>query len=114
MARALASNPDVLVLGSPTAGVDIAAKQALFGIIRSLESAVLIVSDEIDDLANMPSGLRHVRRQNRLRIPGIVARKRDGRCDGGIGTMTAGAEKAEPPAMAPRWRLLRASMTNSP
>ena len=51
MARALASNPDVLVLGSPTAGVDIAAKQALFGIIRSLDSAVLIVSDEIDDLA---------------------------------------------------------------
>jgi simple sugar transport system permease protein len=36
----------VLVLGSPTAGVDIAAKQALFGIIRSLDSAVLIVSDE--------------------------------------------------------------------
>jgi ribose/xylose/arabinose/galactoside ABC-type transport system permease subunit len=34
-----------------------------------------------------------------------VARKRDGRRDGGTGTMTAGAEKAEPPA-APRWRLL--------
>ena len=51
MARALASNPDVLVLGSPTAGVDIAAKQALFGIIRGLDSAVLVVSDEIDDLA---------------------------------------------------------------
>ena len=51
MARALASNPDVLVLGSPTAGVDIAAKQALFGVIRALDSAVLIVSDEIDDLA---------------------------------------------------------------
>ena len=51
MARALASNPDVLVLESPTAGVDIAAKQALFDIIRSLDSAVLVVSDEIDDLA---------------------------------------------------------------
>lgn len=51
MARALASNPDVPVLGSPTAGADIAVKQALFGIIRSLDSAVLIVSDEIDDLA---------------------------------------------------------------
>jgi simple sugar transport system ATP-binding protein len=51
MARALASNPDVLVLGSPTAGVDIAAKQALFGIIRNLDSAVLVVSDELDDLA---------------------------------------------------------------
>ena len=42
MARALASNPDVLVLGSPTAGVDVAAKQALFGIIRGLDSAVLV------------------------------------------------------------------------
>ena len=51
MARALASNPDVLVLGSPTAGVDVAAKQALFGVIRALDSAVLVVSDEIDELA---------------------------------------------------------------
>jgi simple sugar transport system ATP-binding protein len=51
MARALASNPDVLVLGSPTAGVDIAAKQALFGVIQSVDSAVLVVSDEIEDLA---------------------------------------------------------------
>jgi simple sugar transport system ATP-binding protein len=51
MARALASNPDVLVLGAPTAGVDIAAKQALFGIIRDLNSAILVVSDEIDELA---------------------------------------------------------------
>lgn len=51
MARALASDPDVLVLGSPTAGVDIAAKQALFGAIRALDSAVLVVSDEIDELA---------------------------------------------------------------
>jgi simple sugar transport system ATP-binding protein len=51
MARALASDPSVLVLGSPTAGVDIAAKQALFGVIRGLDSAVLVVSDEIDELA---------------------------------------------------------------
>ena len=51
MARALASDPSVLVLGSPTAGVDIAAKQVLFGIIRDVDSAVLVVSDEIDELA---------------------------------------------------------------
>jgi simple sugar transport system ATP-binding protein len=51
MGRALASDPRVLVLGYPTAGVDIASKQALFGIIQSTDSAVLLVSDEIDELA---------------------------------------------------------------
>jgi simple sugar transport system ATP-binding protein len=51
MGRALASDPDVLVLVYPTAGVDIAAKQALFETIRATDSAVLLVSDEIDELA---------------------------------------------------------------
>lgn len=51
MARALAIDPRVLVLVSPTAGVDIASKQALFTTIRSAESAVLLVSDELDELA---------------------------------------------------------------
>ena len=50
MGRALASDPDVLVLGYPTAGVDIASKQALFNIITATDSAVLLVSDEIDEL----------------------------------------------------------------
>src|SRR6516164_2654880 len=53
----------------------------------------------------MPPGLRHVRRQNRPRIPRVVARKRDGRRDGGIGTMTANAEKAGRPPVS-GWRLL--------
>jgi simple sugar transport system ATP-binding protein len=51
MARALASEPRLLVLGHPTAGVDIASKEALFGIIRSAGAAVLLVSDETDELA---------------------------------------------------------------
>ena len=52
MGRALASDPSVLVLGHPTAGVDIASKEALFDIIRAhATSAVLLVSDEIDELA---------------------------------------------------------------
>jgi simple sugar transport system ATP-binding protein len=51
MSRALASEPAVLVLGHPTAGVDIASKEALFGIIRAMDSAVLVVSDEIEELA---------------------------------------------------------------
>lgn len=51
MARALAIDPRVMVLGYPTAGVDIASKQALFDIIQRTDSAVLLVSDEIDELA---------------------------------------------------------------
>jgi simple sugar transport system ATP-binding protein len=51
MGRALASEPAVLVLECPTAGVDIASKQTLFEAIRESASAVLLVSDEIDELA---------------------------------------------------------------
>jgi simple sugar transport system ATP-binding protein len=51
--RALASQPQILVLVSPTQGVDIASKQALFAIVeraRTRGTAVLIVSDELDEL----------------------------------------------------------------
>ena len=54
LARALASGPKVLVLLYPTQGVDIASKEALFGIIeraRASGTAVLIVSDELDELS---------------------------------------------------------------
>jgi simple sugar transport system ATP-binding protein len=51
--RALASDPKVLVLVYPTQGVDIASKEALFGIIakaRLAGTAVLVVSDDLDEL----------------------------------------------------------------
>jgi simple sugar transport system ATP-binding protein len=52
MGRALASKPRVLVLVSPTAGVDIASKEALYEAIQAAEDvAVLLVSDELDELA---------------------------------------------------------------
>jgi simple sugar transport system ATP-binding protein len=51
MGRALASEPSVLVLGHPTAGVDIASKEALFDIIRRTDAAVLLVSDDTEELA---------------------------------------------------------------
>ncbi len=54
MARALASDPKVLVLLYPTQGVDIASKDALFAIVeraRAGGTAVLIVSDELDELS---------------------------------------------------------------
>jgi simple sugar transport system ATP-binding protein len=53
LARALASDPDVLVLINPTAGVDVKSKEALLGQVervRAAGKAVLIVSDELDDL----------------------------------------------------------------
>ena len=53
MARALASEPKLLVLVSPTQGVDIASKAALFAIVekaRAGGAAVLVVSDDLDEL----------------------------------------------------------------
>lgn len=53
MARALASDPDVLVLIDPTAGVDVKSKEALLSVIdrvREEGKAVLVVSSELDDL----------------------------------------------------------------
>ncbi|AFU01463.1 sugar ABC transporter ATP-binding protein [Nocardia brasiliensis] len=52
-ARALATDPAVLVLITPTAGVDVRSKQTLRGVVRAAAdrgTAVLVVSDELDDL----------------------------------------------------------------
>jgi simple sugar transport system ATP-binding protein len=54
MARALASDPKVLVLLYPTQGVDIASKDALFAIMERAcagGTAALVVSDELDELS---------------------------------------------------------------
>lgn len=54
MGRALASSPKLLVLVSPTQGVDIASKEALFQIVSAAQedgAAVLVISDELDELA---------------------------------------------------------------
>ncbi|MFI6370745.1 sugar ABC transporter ATP-binding protein [Streptomyces sp. NPDC050546] len=53
MARALASDPRLLVLVNPTAGVDVKSKESLLARVdtaREDGSAVLVVSDELDDL----------------------------------------------------------------
>jgi simple sugar transport system ATP-binding protein len=53
MARALASDPRVLVLIGPTAGVDVRSKETLLGAVdqaRAAGTAILMVSDELDDL----------------------------------------------------------------
>ncbi|WP_163512503.1 sugar ABC transporter ATP-binding protein [Fodinicola acaciae] len=53
MARALASEPEVLVLIGPTAGVDVRAKETLLAAVDDAAAAgkaAVIVSDELDDL----------------------------------------------------------------
>ena len=53
MGRALAGDPKLLVLITPTAGVDVRSKQTLLGVVeqvRNRGTAVLVVSDELDDL----------------------------------------------------------------
>ena len=52
-ARALASNPRVLVLMHPTAGVDVKSKESLLDVVddvRRSGTGVLVVSDELEDL----------------------------------------------------------------
>jgi simple sugar transport system ATP-binding protein len=51
--RALARNPTVLVVITPTVGVDVASKETLLDVIaasRDSGTAVLLVSDDLDDL----------------------------------------------------------------
>jgi simple sugar transport system ATP-binding protein len=51
--RALVSKPSLLVVNSPTVGVDVASKEALLGVIdqaRREGTAVLLVSDDLDEL----------------------------------------------------------------
>ncbi|XVV04282.1 sugar ABC transporter ATP-binding protein [Actinosynnema sp. CA-248983] len=53
MARALATEPSVLVLINPTAGVDVKSKESLLGVVDAQARAgraALVVSDELDDL----------------------------------------------------------------
>lgn len=51
LGRALASSPSVLVMSSPTAGVDIASRELLFEKIQAAQCAVLLVSDDVEELA---------------------------------------------------------------
>ena len=53
LARGLSTDPRVLVLINPTAGVDVRSKESLLGAVRAAAdagTAVLMVSDELDDL----------------------------------------------------------------
>ena len=53
MGRALATDPEVLVLMDPTAGVDVKSKEALLAVIQRMRDAgkaILVASGELEDL----------------------------------------------------------------
>ena len=105
MGRALASEPKVLVVAHPTQGVDIASKEALFGILEQARAAGTARADR----------LRRSRRAGRLRpgagdLPGPaggrvrrrLAGPRPGRGDRGSGTwrLKRGTSRRPRPASA--------------
>ncbi|WIX78898.1 sugar ABC transporter ATP-binding protein [Amycolatopsis carbonis] len=80
LARALESDPRVVVLINPTAGVDVKSKEALLAVVdrvRAEGKAVLIVSDELDDL-------RLADRVLVLRAGAVVAEHQAGWSDGDL------------------------------
>ena len=53
LAKWLATNPKILILDTPTAGVDIRNKQGIYGIIHKLAKegvAIVMISDEIPEI----------------------------------------------------------------
>ena len=53
LAKWLATNPQVLVLDSPTVGVDVGARAGIFRIVRDLAAqglAILLISDEVSEV----------------------------------------------------------------
>ncbi|WP_284743652.1 sugar ABC transporter ATP-binding protein [Amycolatopsis sp. RTGN1] len=88
LARALLSDPRVVVLINPTAGVDVKSKEALLAVVdrvRAEGKAVLIVSDELDDL-------RLSDRVLVLRAGAVVAEHEAGWSDGDLVADIEGVE----------------------
>lgn len=69
--RAMATNPDLLVLVQPTAGVDVRSKDALFDVIdqnATKGSAVLLISDDLQDLRSCDRIIVMFRGQQRAEV----------------------------------------------
>jgi simple sugar transport system ATP-binding protein len=64
LAKWLATEPRVLILDSPTVGVDIGARAGIFAIVRELAAAglaILMISDEIPELYHNSDRILHMR-----------------------------------------------------
>ena len=64
LAKWLATNPRLLILDSPTVGVDVGARAGIFSIVRGLAKAgmaILIISDEIPEVYFNADRVLHMR-----------------------------------------------------
>ena len=64
LAKWLATNPKLLILDSPTVGVDVGARAGIFEIVRELASAgmaILLISDEIPEVYFNSDRILHMR-----------------------------------------------------
>ncbi len=64
LAKWLATNPRVLILDSPTVGVDIGNKRGIYEVVRALADdgvAVLLISDEVSELFATCDRILHLR-----------------------------------------------------
>jgi ABC-type Mn2+/Zn2+ transport system ATPase subunit len=66
LARALANDPDLLLLDEPTTGVDVAATESLYELLRSLHEegiTILVVSHDVGVVASYVDGVACVNRR---------------------------------------------------
>jgi len=78
LAKWLATEPKLLILDSPTVGVDVGARAGLFAIIRRLAEAgmaILLISDEVAEVYGNADRILHMRAGRIVEsyVPGVVA-----------------------------------------
>ena len=78
LAKWLATNPKILILDTPTAGVDIRNKQGIYDIIRKLADegvAIVLISDEIPEAYFNSDRILHMREGRMLNeyVPGATS-----------------------------------------
>jgi simple sugar transport system ATP-binding protein len=78
LAKWLATNPKILILDTPTAGVDIRNKQGIYDIIRKLADegvAIILISDEIPEAYFNSDRILHMREGRMVSeyVPGVTS-----------------------------------------
>jgi len=78
LAKWLATDPKVLILDSPTVGVDIRNKQGIYGVVRRLAKegvAILLISDEVPEVYFNSDRVLHMRNGRIVGefVPGIAS-----------------------------------------
>jgi simple sugar transport system ATP-binding protein len=81
LAKWLATNPKVLILDSPTVGVDVRNKQGIYDVVRQLAErgvAILLISDEVSEVYFNTDRVLHMRAGHLVGefVPGAVSEQR--------------------------------------